>query len=263
MQNEFNLQIFGGRGSSSSGANSMNAMQLPVAPTAAAAVAANNSVFKSFDPNDYHDLYNGKQYFLNQNLTIDQQMAAINYLSDTPERGSLYSMSQNMNQNLAEGKPLTANQQFVYDNMISSMHNVGYNIKLTRYDHANQINALLANAGLTKGYENYSAAQLSKALVGTKFTENKLLSTSYNDFKNAGSSANTFKSRAIKITYETKASAQGMMPGNGPGGALGEMVLAPKQTQSIKSVSFTNTKARAKGTQNFNLPQLHVVIEVG
>lgn len=258
----------GGRGSSST-SNSNSSYQVlgaNVAPTAQAAATANGAAFPATDTRGFHDLYNGRQYFLNQNLTIDQQLATINYLSDTTESGSLYSMSQNLNHALATGKKLTANQQFVYNNLMGAMHNLGQNLNLTRYDHDSMINTLLNAAGMNRGYQNYTQNQLKQALVGAKFGENKFLSTSYNDFKNAPSrSKSVFDSRAVKITYKAKASTQAMMPGNGPGGALGEIILAPsggKQNMTVKDVRFTGRMARAKGTQSYTLPEVELIIEV-
>lgn len=258
----------GGRGSRSGGGSSGGGLNIlnntVLQPTAAMATAANNAVFSDTDPNDYHDLFNGRQYFQKQNLTIDQQLAVINYLSDTPESGSLYSMSQNMNYAMANGKKLTANQQFVKDKMMESMHNLGYNTNLTRYDHPTMINNLLQQAGLGGSYDNYTPAQLKKALVGMQYGENKFISTSYNDFKNAPN-ASTFTSRAVKISYKAKANTQAMMPGNGPGGALGEVVLAPSTGANMKviDVKFTGRKARRQGTQSYTLPQVELVVEVG
>lgn len=259
----------GGRGSSSGGGGSASnpqIMSLNPAATAAQATAANNAIFSDTDTQGYHNLYGGRQYFLNQNLTIDQQLAVMNYLSPDTESGSLYSMSQNLNYALANGRPLTANQQFVYNNMMGSMHNLGYNLNLTRYDHDAMVNGLLSNAGLKKGYNNYSEAQLKQALVGTTFGENKFISTSYNDFKHApASSKNVFDSRAVKISYQAKASTQAMMPGNGAGGSLGEIVLAPsngRQNMRIVDVRFTGKTARRQGTQSYNMPQVELVVEV-
>lgn len=253
----------GGRGSGSRGQYQVAGIQ-NLAPSAAAASAANNSVFSDTDTQGYHDLHNGRKYFNDQNLTIDQQIATINYLSNTTENGSLYSMSQNMNYALANGLPLTANQQYVFNNMMGSMHNLGYNLKLTRYDHPAMVNNLLSQAGLTGGYENYSEAQLKSALVGTQFGENKMISTSYNNFKNA-QNASTFTSRGVKITYHAKANTQAMMPGNGPGGALGEVVLAPsgnRTNMTVKDVRFTGQMARRQGTQSYTLPQIELIVEV-
>lgn len=264
----------GGRGSSSGGgtyqivaAGSGGAGAPTIQPNAQAAVAANNATFKATDPNGFHDLYNGRQYFADQNLTIDQQVAAINYLSDSTENGSLYSMSQNLNHALETGQPLTANQQYVYNHLDSAMHNMGYNTNLTRYDHGDMVNSILTQVGLPKDYENYTEAQLKKALVGVKYGERKLVSTSYNDFKNVKDpkTLSTFKDRGIKINYKVKASAQAMMPGNGPGGALGEIILADskgRKNYEILDVRYNGKMARRKRSQSYSLPQLEIDVLV-
>lgn len=262
-----------GGGSSSGGAGGAGGAQAAyqvqnatLQPTAAMATAANNAAFAATDSRPFHQMYNGRQYFQNQNLTIDQQLATINYLSPTTETGSLYSMSQNMNYALANGRKLNANQQYVYNHLMGAMHNLGENAILTRYDHSAMVNSLLKQNGLSQGHENYSIAQLKQALVGTTYGENKFVSTSYNDFKNAPSSTKSvFDSRAVKITYHAKASTQAMMPGNGPGGSLGEIVLAPsggRQNMRIVDVRLTGNTARRQGTQSYSIPQIELVVEV-
>lgn len=265
----------GGRGSSSGGGfggGGTSAQQFQIQqvtnlqPTQSAAQAVNKANFSDKDDADYHDMYNGRNYFNKQGLTIDQQLATINYLSDQPESGSLYSMSQNMNHALATGQKLNANQQYVNNHLMSAMHNLGYNTNLTRYDHAPMIDNLLASAGLNKGYQSYSETQLKNALVGMKYGERKFISTSYNDFKNApASTSNVFQSRAVKITYKAKAGVQAMMPGNGPGGQIGEILLAPSggtPNFKILDVKFTGKSARQKQTQSYNMKQVEIVVEV-
>lgn len=264
---KMNLQFFGGRGSSSSAGGSgggMTATALPPAPSIPVAVNANNAVFSAVDQQNYHDLYNGRGYFQKQNLTIDQQIATINYLSANPEPGSMYSVSQNMNYALSTGQPLNANQQYVANQLDSAMHNLGYNLNLHRYDHGAYADNLLKSVGLTKGYNNYSETQLKKALVGTTFSENKFLSTSYNNFANApASSKKVFDSRNVKITYKAKASTQAYMPGNGPGGALGEIVVGRNTQQKIVDVKYTGKMSRKQGTQSYTMPQVEIVVELG
>lgn len=260
----------GGRGSlsgmSSGGGGVTIQMQTQppnVVPTNQQAQQLNNATFSATDTQDYHDLFGGRQYFQSQNLGIDARMAVINYLSDKPEPGSLYSMSQNMNQAMANGTTLTANQQYTRNNLMAAMHNLGYNLNLQRYDHAPFINKLLTDAGVKNAdYTQMSAAQLKSFLVGHTYGENKFVSTSYNDFKNA-SASNPFTSRAVRIEYKAKAGTQAMMPGNGPGGQLGEIILAPNQTSKIVDVKYSGKKARAKGTQSYTLPQVTLVVEIG
>ena len=267
----------GGRGASSGGggggggigaSQNFQVLQEPptIQPTQQAAQQANAATFADTDSRPYHDLRNGFNYYQSQNLTIDQQIATVNYLSDTTETGSLYSMSQNLNYNMANGLPLNANQQFVKDQMLSSMHNLGENVNLTRYDHSDFVDSMLKQKGINTSYDKMSIGQLQSALVGTKYGEERFVSTSTNNFKNAPySTQQVFTSRAVKISYKAKANTQAMMPGNGPGGKLGEVVIAPsggKKNYNIVGVNFTGNRARRPKSQSYSLPQIEIVVEV-
>lgn len=225
------------------------------------ATTLNKTNFSDTDSADYHQLYNGKQYFQNQAISLDGRIATMNYLSDQPESGSMYSMSQNMNYALAHGQKLTANQQYVYNNLQASMHNLGYNLTLQRYDHADGINSLLQSVGINKSYDSMTQNQLQKALVGMNYTSKSLLSTSYNDFAKAPG-GNPFTSRAVKFEYRAKANTQAFMPGNGAGGNLGEMILSDKNNFKITGVKFDNRRARAKGTQSYTAKGITVYVDV-
>lgn len=274
----------GGRGSSSGYGQRQQTPQVfqmqqqppQIVATTQQAQAANNSAFSATDNAPFHDLYNGRAYFQNQNLTIDQTLATIQYLRSDQEAGTLYSMSQNMNylmmQNAANGLPLTngmnANQLYTYRHMMGAMHNLGYNVNLTRYDHGDFVNNLLRQAGVTKDYSQLSTAQISKLLTGKTYGEERMVSTSYNNFKNAPqSSKDVFMNRAVRIEYKAKASAQAMMPGNGPGGRIAEMVLAPsagRQNYKIVGVRYDNAvNVRQKGTSYLSgQKQLVLTVEV-
>lgn len=224
--------------------------------------------FADQDDADFHQLYNGKQYYAQQNLNTAQKQAVTKYLEDMPEPGSLYSHSQNMNYMMANGQTLTGAYKKTHDGLMSSMHNLGYNVELTRYDHDEMLNSILKAQGVNKTCDKMSISQLKKALVGNTMNEDKFLSVSYNDFKNAPqSSKNVFTNRMVKITYKAKASTQAMMPGNGPGGSLGELIIAPTNGKSnpggkIVDVKYSGNKARRKGTQTLNQKQIEIVIEI-
>ena len=223
--------------------------------------------FADHDDADYHQLGSRKQYYQKQNLSQSEQHAAAMYMQSTPQPGSLYSISQNMNYKLTNGQKLTQREQQMHDGLMSSMHNLGVNAKMTRYDHPETINTMLSAAGFGNDFMKLSDAQLKAALVGGSWAEDKFISVSTNDFQNAGSSASTFTSRAVKIVYKAKASTQAMMPGNGPGGDLGEIILAPPNGKTnpagkIVDVKFNGQRARSKGTQNFNLRQVEIVVEI-
>lgn len=237
----------GGRGSNSG-------IQMPaIVPTASAAQAANNARFKDTDTSPYHDLYNGRQYFQDQTFDIDTRMAIQDYLHDQPVAGSLYSPSQILNHALKQGLPLTANQQFMVDALTEGMHNIGYNVNLTRYARVD----FMAELGLPN-YSNMSIAQIQQALIGHGYVDRAFVSTSYNHFKNAPA-GNPFTDKAVKINYKAPASTQALMPGNGPGGALGEMVLAPGQHYVITGARFTGKQGRS-GSSYYNQIELDIEI---
>ena len=225
--------------------------------------------YADYDSAGYHQLYNGRQYYQQQKLDATQKQAAANYLESHKEPGSLYSHSQNMNYQMVNGQQLTGKYKQTYDGMMSAMHNIGYNVTLTRYDHPGMVNRMLQAVGAGSNYEMLSQSQIHKALVGRTVGENKFLSTSYNGFQKAPQSTKqTFDSRAVKVNYKVKANVQAMMPGKGPGGDFGEIILAPTNGQSnpsgkITDVRLTGQMVRRKGTQTFNQPRIEIDIEIG
>ena len=219
--------------------------------------------YADYDSAGYHQLYNGRQYYNQQKLTSAQQKAAANYLEAKPEPGSLYSHSQNMNYMMATGQKLTGKYKQTHDGIMSAMHNIGYNVTLTRYDHGAMVNGLLQAVGAGNNYEKMSQAQLQKALVGRMVGETRFLSTSYNNFQRAPQNTKSiFDSRAVKINYKAKANTQAMMPGSGPGGDFGEIVLAPTSGK-ITGVRLTGQMVRRQGTQTYNQPRIEIDIEIG
>lgn len=225
--------------------------------------------FADHDDANFHQLYNGRKYYQQQQLTASQKKAAANYLESQTEPGSLYSHSQNMNYMMATGQALTGKYKQTHDGIMSAMHNIGYNVTLTRYDHAPMVNGLLQAVGAGSNYEKMSQAQIKKALVGKTVNENKFLSTSYNNFQNAPQSTKqVFDSRAVKINYKVRANTQAMMPGKGSGGDFGEIVLAPTNGTAnkggkITDVRMTGQMVRRKGTQTYNQPRIEIDIEIG
>lgn len=239
-------------------------------PTAAAKPKVNydSHGFADHDNADYHNLHSGRQYYQQQQLTAAQKKAADNYLESNPERNqpypnNLYSHSQNMNYKMANGEQLTGKYAQTHDDLMSSMHNLGYNVNLQRYDHAGMVNSLLQASGAGNNYEKMTQKQLERALVGKTVQENKFISTTYNDFKNAPQTSNdVFATRAVKINYRAPAHTQAMMPGRGPGGDLGELILAPGQKGKIVGVRLTGQMVRRKGTQRYNQPRIEIDIEL-
>ena len=241
-----------------------------VVPTVQQAQTANNGVFKDHDDADYHDLYNGRGYFQKQQFGIDSEVARQNYLVNSPEPGSVggdnvHSPSQNMNWELMNNLPMSPTHQMMRDGLDDAMHNLGYNLNLQRYDHGSFVNRLLQQFGVRGTTQSMTEAQLQKALVGRSFSENRFLSMSYNNFKNAADPS-TFTTREVKIEFRAKASAQAFMPGDGPGGRLGEIIGGRNQTQSIVDVRVSpvaNARAEGYPPGTRNRKQITLVIELG
>lgn len=252
----------GGGGGSGGQAVTPSSLGVQQVVTAQQAQAINNGAFPDTDSADFHDLYNGREYYKKQALGIDTRMAVADYLNDQATAGSMYSPSQQLNYKMRQGLPLTANEQFMKDSLMDGMHNLGYNVNLTRYDRVDS----LAKFGLGGGkYQNYSEAQLKKMLVGSTFHDDAFTSTSYNNFKNAPS-GNVFTDKAVVFKYRAKASVQALMPGIGPGGDLGEMILAPGQKMRIADVKFsTNSSGRRiqgrSGARSYD--RIEIYVDVG
>lgn len=222
--------------------------------TAQQAQQANNQAFSDTDNSPFHELKGGRQYFQNQTLSIDSELARQDYLNAVPETGSLYSASQNLNWALTHDLKLTANQQFMDEGLSDAMHNLGQNLNLTRYDHMGGLNDLIKQSGFSGSYENYTESQLRSMLVGSTYVEKGYVSTSYNDFKNAPSN-NPFTDREVIFRYQTPAGVQAFMPGRGPGGDFGEIILNKKQNYQITGLRFTGKYGRNKAS-------LHKQIEI-
>ncbi len=241
-----------------------------VVPTAQQAQQANNSQFSDHDDADYHDLYNGRGYFQKQQFGIDSEVARQNYLVSNPEPvryggDGVHSPSQNMNWEMMNNLPMSPTHQATRDGLNDAMHNLGHNLNLQRYDHGSFVDRLLASFGVNEKTTTMTEAALRRALVGQTFTENRFLSTSYNNFKNAVDPS-TFTTREVRIEYRAKASTQAFMPGDGPGGRLGEIIAAPNQTQRVVGVSVSpvaNARAEGSSPGSRNRKQITLIIELG
>lgn len=224
--------------------------------------------FADHDDADYHQLYNRKQYFQQQQLTAQQKKSADAYVDPDTEIGSLYNVAQNMNWSMVNGQKLSPKHQQVHDDMMDSMHNIGYNVNLTRYDHAGMVNSLLQGLGAGGDYTKMSQSQLKKALVGQTMGESKMISTTTNDFSNAPRNVqNLFRDRAVKINYKTKANVQGLLMPIGSGGDQGELVLAPTAGKSAKNAAPKITDVRYTGKTVYraktgrSYPQIEIDVE--
>lgn len=245
--------------------------------------------FADRDDADYHDLWGGKEYYNRQNLT-DAQKEAMEFYAipdkepawAAPSADGQHSPSQDLNWALSQGIPLSATQQQMYERLMGAMHNTGYNIHLTRYDHAGFVNNLLSAVGVSGNAENMSVAELRNALVGVKYGEHRFVSGSTNNFANAlgaGSKWNkaVFTQRFVKISYQVDANVQSVMPGNyskkdpysGQTNRLHEQIMAPSRAghpnYEIVDVKLSGAKAHPKGSSidaNMHLNQIELVVRV-
>lgn len=129
------FQFFGGRGSSGNGKGGAGGGGAATAqqPT----VHTDALGFKDYDAADYHQLYNGKGYYNQQDLN-NPNKAGLNqaiegYIEAHSMPGSLYSKSQILNYAMKTNQPLTKSQQKMKAELEGGMHNLGYNLTLTRF----------------------------------------------------------------------------------------------------------------------------------
>ena len=190
--------------------------------------------------------------------TAAQQKAIDVYLYPHKTDGTLYSPSQQINYALREGTPVPAKYQHVVDGMDSMMHDLGYNLNLTRYDRVGFIKRLLG--GIT--HEGMTEKQLQDKLLGMKYKDSALVSTSHNDFNNAPpASQKVFKDKTVEIRIKAKSGTKAMMPGVGGGGNLGEIVLGRNQWFKITGVKMPKGVLGRSGDQWYQKVILEV--EVG
>lgn len=229
--------------------------QQPVQPPQpqSAVQAANNQTFSATDNSPFHDLLGGRAYFQSQQFDIDTRMALQDYLNPNATPGSLYAPSQQLNHAMRTGAQLDANQQFMVDAMKDGMHNLGQNLNLTRYERVDFMQRLGVG-----NFSNMTIAQLQQKLIGQGYTDNGFVSTSFNDFKNAPP-GNNFTDKAVRINFKAPASTQALMPGVGPGGDFGEVVLDSGQHYTITGVRFTGKRGRS-GASYYNQVELDVTI---
>lgn len=110
-----------------------------------------------------------QQVSKNINANIAEQM----YLSPRPIQGSQYSFSQELNYAMETGKKLDVDQQFAVDNLQKAMIPIGQDTTLVRMVHQDYLQQL----GIVGNYQNMSDQQLANALVGRKYQNNALAST--------------------------------------------------------------------------------------
>lgn len=235
----------GGRGSRSGlTAQAPSAPATPQAPSAGQKdMSLNDDVnenFKATDSANYHELYGGKNYFLSQKINPDTAYALQDYLNPNPQPGETYAISQIINYKLNNGLKLDANEDFITTSIDEGMHNIGYNLTLTRYDRIDFMSDMLG----IRNYESMTQQQLQSALIGRTYSPKGFTSTSYNEFRKAPV-GNPFTDKAIRLNIKAPAKTQAFMPGKGQGGDFGEIILGRNQTFKITDIRYTGKMGRS------------------
>ena len=159
------------------------------------------------------------------------------------------------------GLPLTKSQQQMRADLESGMHNLGYNLTLTRFARNGFMDNLSGVAGVDLSKFYYmKESDLKTALVGKTFSEAGFISTSYNNFAKAPNGGKPFTDKAVKINYKAPAKTQALMPKIGGGGDLGEIILAPDLNYKITDIRFTGQKGRS-GANYYNQVELDIEIQ--
>ena len=213
-------------------------------------------------------------FYRSQKITPAQQAAFDKYTDPNTVPGSLYNFSQEMNTAIIKGRKLTREQQNVWDEVNGSMRELGTKMTLSRFDHADTVQGLLDQLGVSGRAASMSADELKSALVGVGYTDKRILSTSVNGFKNS-SNPETFTTRQFKFTYQASEKTKGVMPGVGKtpmrgsgktsGDDFGEMLLSGKNKYKIVDVRPTGTRGRSKGKRvtTRDVDQIEIVVSVG
>ena len=123
------------------------------------------------------------------NSAYDRTMRAaqMDYINPVQQANG-YGFGQNLNHSLVQNGPsgLTGREAQVYNTLMSNMQQLGMNLILNRATHDGLINKLLG----VKDYQKLSDAQLNARLTGQEYTDDKLVSTSFdknrNPFTNGG-----------------------------------------------------------------------------
>ena len=253
------LQFFGGRGGKSGKKPKVESTHNPFSDT-------DSAPFRYMSDNEE------RTYYDKQNLSEHEKEAFALYTNPVQEPGSLYNFSQNMNYAYLNGLPMTSQQKDAFETITASMHNLGYNAELIRYDHYELVNRLMKQEGISGTASKMTPTKLKK-LIGVQYQDNRILSTSANNFKNS-SDPSTFTTRLFKFTYQAKAKTQAVMPGDisipgfkkgaTTGDTFAELLLSPKNRYIIKEIRYSGAKARLKGHSKSDLTkkQIEIVIEV-
>ena len=172
-------------------------------------------------------------YMAQQTFNAATQAAIQTYLIAHPVNHPTYVPSQLLNNALRKGLSLTAAQKQMMAGLDAGMHDLGYNANMTRYDRIGYMERLLGG----RNYWQMTEQQLKNALIGKTYTDDAYVSASHNRFINAPA-GNNFQDKAVEIRIHAKSTTKVLMPGVGPGGDFGEMILGRGQNYKIVDVKM-------------------------
>lgn len=155
--------------------------QAAMANATQAAAAAQQS---STDDDDFHIATARDEAALmaiNSAYSRVMRAAQMDYINPQTQSNG-YGFAQNLNHNLVQNGPngLTGREKQVYNTMMSNMQQLGMNLILNRATHDGIINKLLG----VRDYQKLSDAQLNARLTGQEYTDDKLVSTSFDQSRN-------------------------------------------------------------------------------
>ena len=109
------------------------------------------------------------------------RQAQMDYINPNQQANG-YSFSQNLNHDLIANGPngLTGREAQVYNTFMQNMAPIGRNLILNRATHAGLINKLLG----VSDYQKLSDAQLNSRLTGVEYTDDKFVSTAWDQSRN-------------------------------------------------------------------------------
>lgn len=188
---------------------------------------------------------------VDDNYDIDTVLALKQYTSKTATSNG-YSMSQNLNWKVENNIPLTANEQYMLQQIQGAMHPIGQDTILTRGAHADTAAAL----GL-KNWDNIKTdAQLQAALMGATFTNKSLMSASYDVNKNPF--LNGPQAGGREVVLKIKADGQTQMVFGAKSQA--ETILGLNQNWRVTGARFTGNRATPRNSTK-TYRQIEIEIE--
>lgn len=182
---------------------------------------------------------------------------AIKQYGRADQQANGFSRSQNLNNKLQFGGNLDQTEKKIVKYMDMAMQPLKKDTLLIRGDHALHPSGsgLMQRLGVAN-YQSMTPAQLSAALVGKTFTENKYLSTSYDVTKNVFLSGNQSGGRSLVWNIKAKAGTKFIQVRQDQA----EYVLARGGQYKITGARFTGATANPR--QGSPLKQIVIDVEV-